>query len=316
MLGLVFATAAFCTLQGDWEKFKIRYGKRYTKDEEDLRLAIFADNIRYASLLNKIDDKATYGVTKFSDLTSEEFAQRYLGYKVDDTIVNDGECYTPSSSDISGLPKSFDWRDHSGIVSPVQDQASCGSCWAFATTAVVESANAKAGKGLTKLSEQQLVDCDTSNAGCDGGNMYLAEGYVQRNGQTTEAAYPYAGVDQACKAFTPVAHISNHCLVGYSSSGDTEGKMRYHLVNEGPIVIGLNANKAQFYTGGIMSAANCNPNGVNHAVVGVAYNISGSEPYWVIRNSWGASWGEQGHFRIVYGENACGLATSASYVFA
>jgi len=314
---LVFATAALCTLSADWQKFKIRYGKNYTKDEEDLRLAIFADNLRYASLLNKIDDKATYGVTKFSDLTPEEFAQKHLGLS---PMVGDGdECYVATDAEIAAAPKSKDWTTEKNVLNPVQDQGGCGSCWAFATVAVVESANALAHGTLYKLSEQQLVDCDSAQGGCNGGNMYPAEGYVQRNGLATEDAYPYAGVDQDCKDFTPVAYITNHCLIRYTSSDPlaAEQQLMYHVSAEGPVVIGINANKAQFYTGGVMNAKNCNINGVNHAVVAVGYNLdNGDEPYWKIRNSWSSSWGEEGYFRMIYGENACGIATSASYVFA
>lgn len=316
MIFLLFVAAALCTLTGDWEKFKIRYGKKYAKSEEDLRMAIFNDNVRYAALLNKIDDHATYGVTKFSDLTAEEFAQRHLGFVP--TVQDGDECYNPTEAEIASAPLKYDWRDH-GVLNPIQDQAQCGSCWAFATVAVVEAANAIANGNLWKLSEQQLVDCDESNGGCDGGNMYPAEGYVQRNGLTTEEAYPYKGVTGTCKSFEPKAYIKNHCLIIYSKANAelVEDRMMYHLSKEGPLVVGINANKAQLYISGIMNANNCNPNGVDHAVVAVAYNRdNGDQPYWVIRNSWGASWGEEGYFRMIYGENCCGVATSASYVFA
>lgn len=275
-------------------------------------MSIFADNVRYISLLNKIDGKASYGITAFSDLTTEEFAQKHLGFV---PTVEGEYCQEPSDAQIASIPDSVDWRKE-GALSPVQDQGSCGSCWAFATVAAVESAWYIAKGDLIKLSEQQLVDCDSNQGGCDGGNMYPAEGYVQKNGLTTEEAYPYKGVQGKCKSFNPVVTIRDHCFIKQrSTDAETEDVMRYHLA-QGPVVIGINANKAQFYTGGVMDEKNCNPKGVNHAVVAVGYNVSASEPYWIIRNSWSDSWGEEGYFRMIYGKNACGIATSASYVVA
>lgn len=320
MLGLALIAGAFCTLQSDWSKFKLRFGKNYAKGEEDLRLAIFADNLRYASLLNKIDNTATYGVTQFSDLSAEEFAQRHLGLTTDAFVEDGTDCYVPDATMISTLEKSFDWTTK-GALAGVQDQGQCGSCWAFATTAAVESAWFIAGHDLVKLSEQQLVDCDEVQGGCEGGNMYPAEGYVQRHGLAKWDDYPYVGEQQTCNETAvakPAAKIVNHCLIRFNSSNtkETEDIMRYHLVHEGPVVVGINANKAQFYTSGVMSSANCNVNGVNHAVLAVGYDLDYDTPYWKIRNSWGPKWGEQGYFRMAYGEDTCGVATSASYVFA
>lgn len=277
-------------------------------------MSIFADNVRYISLLNKIDGKATYGITAFTDLTTEEFAQKHLGFVPD--MVGTGICEDPSVAELASSPDAFDWRKE-GAISPVQDQGSCGSCWAFATVAAVEAAWKIAGHDLIKLSEQQLVDCDSVQGGCNGGNMYPAETYVQKNGLTTEEAYPYKGIQGKCKDFTPVASIKDHCFIAQKDdAAETENIMRYHLSHSGPVVVGINANKAQFYSSGVMDEKNCNPKGVNHAVLAVGYDISGQEPYWIIRNSWSASWGEQGYFRMIYGKNACGIATSSSYVVA
>ena len=260
-----------------------------------MRMAIFADNLRYVSLLNKIDSHATYGITSFADLTAEEFAQRHLG--VNNAEVTDDEaCDVPTDAQIASIPKSHDWRTAGDYIAPVQDQGSCGSCWAFATVAATEAAWAISGNRLVKLSEQQVVDCDTFNAGCDGGNMYPAEGYIQRTGLTSEDAYPYKGVQGKCKTgLEIVARITSHCFIKQASSDEeTENIMRYHLYHSGPVVVGINANKAQFYNSGIMDETNCNPRGVNHAVLAVGYDVSNATPYWTIRNSWSATWGESG----------------------
>eukprot|EP00766_Chilomastix_caulleryi_P000679 gnl/Chilomastix_caulleri/166.p1 GENE.gnl/Chilomastix_caulleri/166~~gnl/Chilomastix_caulleri/166.p1 ORF type:complete len:334 (-),score=140.20 gnl/Chilomastix_caulleri/166:88-1035(-) len=315
MIALVLIAAAFSSLQGDWEKFKIRYGKTYSTEEDEIRFGNFIDNIHFAELMNKLDKSATYGVTAFFDLTSEEFSQKHLGF-VPNNLQALPECEAPTSAQLAGVPENFDWVQK-GVVSPVQDQGSCGSCWAFATVAASETAWAISHGELIKLSEQQLVDCDSANGGCDGGNMVPAEKYVEEHGLCKASDYPYRALGGKCKTCTVAVKTSGHCVVRHGATTlDTENNMKYDCATYGPIVIGINANKLQLYKNGIMDASLCNPNGTNHAVVGVGYGVENGMKFWKIRNSWGSTWGEQGYFRIVFGENACGVASSPSFVLA
>lgn len=286
----------------EWEEFKTRFGKNYEYNDEKHRFSIFKDNINYAKLLNRIDKSATYGITKFSDLTQEEFTSIYTNYiPMTDYEMVQLPSYKTDLKDT--IPDAFDWTTVSGVINKVQDQGSCGSCWSFASTSVLESVYAINNNKLYKLSEQQLVDCDSTNSGCNGGNLSLAAMYLKKNGQTTEDKYPYVGIDQTCKSFTPVVKLSSYKLVVHD-----EDEMRKALFQNGPLAIAINANPVQFYTGGVLRPSVCSPSGINHAVVAVGYDIKAADPYWKIRNSWGSSWGESGYFRLYYGENTCGVS--------
>eukprot|EP00766_Chilomastix_caulleryi_P006491 gnl/Chilomastix_caulleri/8747.p1 GENE.gnl/Chilomastix_caulleri/8747~~gnl/Chilomastix_caulleri/8747.p1 ORF type:complete len:209 (-),score=87.15 gnl/Chilomastix_caulleri/8747:70-657(-) len=186
--GLLLIALAACQFETEWSKFKIAHSKKYSTLEEEKRFAIFVDNMHYINLLNKLDTTATYGVTKFSDLTAEEFAQKHLGFV---PVSHEGlEEFIPRLD----APTEMDWTTKAGYVSPVQDQGSCGSCWAFATTAGLETARVVSGNTLVKLSEQNLVDCDSKNSGCDGGNLSLAEMYLKSTGIVAGSQYPYKGI--------------------------------------------------------------------------------------------------------------------------
>jgi C1A family cysteine protease len=302
---LLLVALAACKFESEWNKFKIAYGKKYSPVEENERFKIFVDNMNYISLLNRIDKTATYGVTKFADLSAEEFGQKYLGHI---PVSHEGlETYVSTVS----APSEWDWTSKSGYVSPVQDQGSCGSCWAFATSAGFETARVVAGNKLVKLSEQQLVDCDTSNSGCNGGNLTYAEKYIKSTGLVEESKYPYAGVDQTCKDNSSWTHYK---ATKYGIISGGEDKMADALYEHGPLPVAINANPVQFYTGGILDPSVCAASNLNHGVVIVGYGSENGTKFWKIRNSWGSSWGESGYFRMKRGSNTCGVANDATYI--
>ena len=307
MLALfVLFALVMCRYENEWNDFKLRFGRRYSDDEEYARFKIFKENMAQVNLLNKMDKSATYGVTQFSDLTSDEFAHKYLNYAGLEQYGLQRPTETMNNTTApKGIPEAYDWSTISGKMNPVQDQGSCGSCWSFASTAVLESVNAIKHGNLPKLSEQQLVDCDKTNSGCNGGNLVLAAAWLKNNGLTYEANYPYVGVDQTCKTTDWVVQLSNYQVV----TGGEE-VMRQKLYENGPLVIAINANPVQFYTGGVLDPEVCNPNALNHAVVAVGYDVTGNDgtKWWKIRNSWSKSWGENGYFRMKYGSNTCGVA--------
>jgi len=223
-------------------------------------------------------------------------------------------------------PTSVDWRKH-GLVADVKNQGSCGSCWAFSTVVSIEGQHAKKTGKLTTLSEQNLVDCvkniklpnDTSTCcmGCKGGLMDDAFDYVltkQHGAIDSESAYPYTGRSGTC-SYQPSK--SGATLGGWTDvkSGD-EAALLDAVATVGPVSIAVDASIGwQLYFGGIMHPTLCSsdPKKMDHGVAIVGFGTESGKDYWVVRNSWGASWGEHGYARIIRGKNACGLANAASY---
>merc|ERR1711860_94110 len=216
--------------------------------------------------------------------------------------------YEGDEADLSGLETAndIDWTTK-GAVTPIKDQAQCGSCWAFSTTGSTESANFISKESLKSLSEQQLVDCSGSygNQGCNGGLMdnafkyYLGKG----KGAAAEEAYPYTGRDGSCKSFTPVVEISKYTDVPAKSEDGLKT-----AVTQQPVSIAVDARKWQSYRGGVFTGCTGLVQ-LDHGVLAVGY----SDSYWKVKNSWGTSWGESGFIRLTMGKNECGLSNAASW---
>ncbi|CAH8494782.1 unnamed protein product [Dicrocoelium dendriticum] len=206
-----------------------------------------------------------------------------------------------------GLPnKRLDWRQK-GAVTPVEDQGRCGSCWAFSVVGNIESQYYLSGRNLTVLSKQQLVDCDRLDDGCDGG--YPPQTYsevIRLGGLVSGADYPYEARRGSCRLNKSqiVANINLALLL----PRDEEYQAKY-LGARGPLSTVLNAKPLQFYRSGIFSPPFllCSNRDLNHAVVTVGYGQDGRFPYWIVKNSWGTDWGEEGYFRIRRGRGVCGI---------
>jgi C1A family cysteine protease len=201
-----------------------------------------------------------------------------------------------------GVPSPvFDWCLVKSQCTPIKDQIQCGSCWAFATTEVVESVWSIAGHNLTVLAPQQLVDCDTVDSGCNGGDAASALQYViGAGGIDTEADYPYTGEDGICSlSGSEYGKITKY----FNAYGTSESTMAANLAKYGPLTIAVDADSWQYYTSGILTATDCG-NDVDHAVVAVGYQLGN---YWNVRNSWGTGWGENGYIRLAFGTNTCSL---------
>ncbi|XP_048259519.1 uncharacterized protein LOC124131860 isoform X1 [Haliotis rufescens] len=296
---------------GHFKDFTIKHGKVYdTVEEEVKRFAIFCENMKIARQLNKIEQgTAVYGATKFADLTQKEFKQKYLSKTTWDKIPNHGASTMYRAKIPRGAtPKAFDWRDH-GAVTPVKNQGQCGSCWAFSTTGNIEGQWQIKNKRLISLSEQELVDCDKLDEGCNGGlpsNAYMS--IMKLGGLETEGDYKYDGEDEKCAFNKSEVVVKINGAVNISSNEDD---MASWLAQNGPISIGINANAMQFYFGGISHPWSifCNPKSLDHGVLIVGYGVEGSEPYWIVKNSWGPDWGEKGYYRVYRGGGVCGLNT-------
>lgn len=215
------------------------------------------------------------------------------------------------------MPTQKDWREN-GIVSPVKNQAHCGSCWTFSTTGALEAAHAQATGKMVLLSEQQLVDCagDYNNFGCNGGLPSQAFEYVRFNGGLdTEDAYPYKGENGECQFAADSVGATVYEVVNITLGAEDELKEAVGLMR--PVSVAFEViSDFRLYESGVYTSVNCDasPETVNHAVLAVGYDIDESgTAYWIIKNSWGESWGENGYFNMEMGKNMCGIATCASY---
>ena len=224
-----------------------------------------------------------------------------------------------SDTPVLGLPASFDWRD-SGILTPVRDQGNCGSCWAFGTVGPFE-ANLKWKSSLvTDLSEEFLLSCNTDGYSCNGGWWAHEYHYNQtainqtQPGAVLETDFPYVAASQSCnKLFSHPYRLVNWGYVGNDSSIPTAEAIKNALYSYGPVAVAVcSGPKMQGYRGGVFSLDERNycGGGVNHAVVLVGWNDA--ENTWIMRNSWGDSWGESGYMRITRGTSNIGY--SANYV--
>jgi len=215
-------------------------------------------------------------------------------------------------------PPSIDWRDK-GQVNEVQDQGLCGSCWTFSANAALEAAIFRKTKKLPKLSEQSLVDCVKNAKGCSGGWMTDAYARYNASGPNDALSYPYDGKEAECKSSDSAdkkwSVLDDKNGKGYSYVKDNEEALKKKLAAIGPIAAAIDSKGLQDYTGGIYSCKEFNA--VDHAILVVGYGTTeDGQDYWLVRNSWGKTWGEEGYFRIVRGkgnELACGLPLMANY---
>jgi len=304
-----------------FKKFIKDFGKQYASEAEYTeRFGIFKENLRRIWRLNREQPLALYGIDRFSDMTYDEFQHRYLMTPFAPSV----QCQWPyhriaAPEPQTTLPTAFDWRNQTvNPVTGVKNQLSCGSCWAFSTSGNVEGQWALSKHPLTSLSEQWSVDCSVSclqsepelcNAGCNGGLPWIAYEDIITNGYLpTEAAYPYTGEDGTCQtvAKTGAASISN-----WTAMTTDVTQIETYLVAHGPLSITLNAALLFSYTGGIITgtAASCPGDESDHAVLLVGYGVDTTSKvhYWTIKNSWDASWGEQGYFRMESSNGLCGI---------
>lgn len=294
-------------------EFALRYGKRYDSVRQLVhRFNAFVKNVELIESRNSMKLPYTLAINEFTDITWEEFRGQHLGAAQNCSATNGNHKLTDAQ-----LPAKKDWREE-GIVSPVKNQAHCGSCWTFSTTGALEAAYTQATGKSVSLSEQQLVDCAGAfnNFGCSGGLPSQAFEYVKYNGGLdTEEAYPYTAKDGACKYDVNNVGVKVADSVNISLGAEDELKSAVGLVR--PVSVAFQViQEFRFYKDGVFTSTSCGqgPMDVNHAVLAVGYGVSAEgTPYWLIKNSWGKSWGDEGYFRMELGKNMCGVATCASY---
>jgi len=203
--------------------------------------------------------------------------------------------------------KDVDWRLR-GAVNPIQDQGLCGSCWAFSSVAAMEGAHAIKTGTLLKLSEQQFNDCDTRSHGCKGGLETWAFDYAENHAIELESDYPYTAKDGACEAVESKGLVK---AVSYERVEPSNVDALLHAIGYQPTCVSVNAgdNQFTFYSGGILNSTTCGTF-LDHAITAVGYGSENGQGYFIVRNSWGTSWGEDGYIRMssdVGGAGVCGV---------
>jgi len=302
LLGIIAVINA--TTMDQFVAFQHRYNKFYeTKEEFDMRYSIFVNNLAIAQKYNSTGS-ARFGVTKFMDMTPTEFKNTVLMRNPLKNIPG------PVAKEIVpniAAPASFDWRNQ-GAVTPVYNQGQCGSCWAFSTTEDIESVCFLAVHTLTSLSVQQIVDCDTSDSGCGGGNPPTAYQYViSAGGMDTWQSYPYTAENGNCQfnSGNVAATIQNW---NYVTESNSEQQMINYLVSNGPLSVCVDAESWQYYTGGIITtSSNCGTS-LDHCVMITGYATESGTDFWWVRNSWGTDWGENGYLQVERGYDVCGIS--------
>ena len=290
-----------------FQQFMTKYNKKYGSIREYLgRYTVFKRNVM--NILKKRNLSYKTGITRFADLTRQEFAKTYLNLNYGAMNVVNLKPYKMNAKNDS--PDSWDWRDQ-GAVTRVQDQGSCGSCWAFSAVGNLEGLYAQKTGNLVALSEQLLVDCDYYDSGCNGGLMEYAFTYLEElGGIETEDDYPYTGYQGDCKA--DPSKFVDLTVTGYNALCDftecDEGEMKDFLYGTGPLSVALNADPLMWYESGIIDE-DCDPTALDHGVLLVGYGTEDGVDYWLVKNSWGKGWGESGYFRMVRGKGMCGINT-------
>jgi len=298
-----------------FDAFQKQFAKSYDTDEErSFRRDAFVANLDLIAARNADGALGVHSVTKFADLTHEEFKARYLGYKPKkDMLFADEELDIP----INASATSVDWRK-SKLVTPVKDQGQCGSCWAFSATEQIETDVALATGKLLKLSPQQITSCDKVDDGCDGGNTESAYQYIKKaGGIEASSSYPYSsgtrGKTGKCQSEKSefVATIGGFKTVSHSALSE---KKMVSQIQKSPISVCVDAEAWQTYTHGIMGKS-CG-NELDHCVQAVGYQKEGNgkSAYWIVRNSWNTDWGVDGFIYVEAGINACGIAKDATVV--
>jgi len=283
-----FLAFSVAVAEPSFEEWAADYG---FNGHDEMREA-YEQNVMYIDMVNSQQSEFTLGVNHFSGWTEAEFQSMFTGEPDDDDADMPKE-HIEVELDGGNLVTDVDWST-SGKVNPVKNQGSCGSCWAFGAVGVLESTFAISNGNLYNLAEQQLVDCDKSSSGCNGGlSRYSFSGYYKTHGACTTASYAYTAKGGTCRDSSCSVAIPSGVVVGYNEVTASASALKSQLVN-GPLKVSVYAESTfQSYKNGIVSGGACKGS-TNHAVMAVGYGSG----FIKIRNSWGSSWGEGGHIRV------------------
>merc|ERR1712071_608796 len=327
-------------LHQEWELFKSTHGKSYSESESEFRMRVFLDNrdkvAAHNALFAKGEVTFTLAMNKFGDLLSQEFAALFNGYS---SQPRSGAVFMKPEN--FKAPSSVDWRSE-GYVTPVKDQKQCGSCWAFSAVGALEGQHFRKSGELVSLSEQNLVDCSSryGNAGCNGGLMDSAFEYVVANGGIdTEASYPYearVSSSPTLQSLTSPCSYAEQLHFPHYSRTKLAVSMLPTLEPPPPVSWMLKQEANQILWPPSHRSDQCPspsmPLVLHSSCITQVFTmkrdaavlvwtmvswLSDTEPmlsgdFWIVKNSWGASWGEGGYIKMARNMgNQCGIATEA-----
>jgi cathepsin L len=300
----------------EFDAFSKKYNRTYDNWDEYLyKYNIFEENYIHIKNMNYQYDTFTLEVNEFADIHRDAFHKQRKGFFSPEINSKKTKSCSAFKSTSSDLPETVDWRNHSAVT-PVKNQGQCGSCWSFSATGAMEGAWAIHSGELVSLSEQQLMDCSRAygDFGCNGGFMDNAFEYAIDYGMCSEKEDPYQEEVESCWECNVVAKFED-CI-------DINSGNQFFLkeaVSRGPVSIAIEADTRlfQFYSGGIITDTMCGES-LDHGVLVVGYGEEQGEKYWLVKNSWGESWGEDGYVRIARSDSEndngiCGIAMQASY---
>jgi len=310
----------------EWKTWMLQFNKIYNDaEEESFRYSVWAENYKIIQKFNADEHSFTMGLNRFSDLTLDEFKD-LMHLNPGPPSNNICELMNKMPNELNNkydVPDAFDWRTK-GVVSSVKDQGQCGSCWAFSAVGSLESAWALSTGQLIDLSEQQLVDCsnDEGNQGCEGGLMDQAFNYTIINGLCSNITYPYVAKEGTCRANTCDISVGMSRCVDIQMDNskwernETEKVMKFMVGLQQPLSVAVYAGNSfwMHYSGGVINDNECHPWLIDHAVVVVGYNTTDTGlDYWIVKNSWNSTWGNEGYVYIARGSNMCGIGMYPSY---
>jgi len=345
MFRLVLVIVAISVAAGindpEWDQFKAKYKKTYASDaDEKARHKLFLASKARVAKLNALNGQPAFGINWMSDRKPEE--KHKTGHKKPAGFVPTAQ--VKEFSDVRS-PASIDWR-LTDAVTAIKNQGQCGSCWAFSATEAIESqlVLTSGGKYRLDLSPQQIASCapSTGTYGCQGCNGGFTEGaydyvksvagvansfyipYEQSLTQTTATMAcptekveqingPYEQLTGGFAAVTGYHYATKPCTQGACENQDL--KALAAALEKTPVSVCVNAGVWNDYTGGVMTSNACGPMGAeyqDHCVMAVGFNTTAPTPYWIVRNSWASTWGEQGYIHLEMAKNTCGLADDAT----
>lgn len=299
--------------------------KHYASNDKEISMKHnnFIQNEQYILAHNLQNAPYKLALGKFADLSTDEFQDQYLGF-ANKSVIECPSALERNDSLLSNitLPLEVDWRKHDAVTA-VKNQGQCGSCWAFVATGTVEGAYAIKSGRLVSLSEQELLDCTSFwNYGCDGGSHVEALDWIYRNGGVTmESLYPYNAIKGDCnseKYDTYTVTVDNYVCIPPNNEA-----LLLEAVASVPVAVAVDASPVDFmlYSSGIITqeflGLSCGEN-LTHAMLVVGYGSEDGLDYWILKNSWGTDWGENGYMRLqrnvdIEGKGVCGINRDAAF---